>query len=114
MAVLWGILAAAVLLLEHLLCWGRPWRLTRPQAYTVGTATLSLCFTGWALTTPDVTGEAAAIAWWIIAGTGGAVVSIAYWVRGRLAEVRERSREAGFTAAQAVALSSEDLADGNN
>lgn len=113
MMFFWGFLAAVVLLLEHLLCWGRPWRLTRPQAYTVGVATLGLCFSGWAMTTPGVTGEAAVIAWWVIAAMSGAVISSAYWLRGRMAEIKERSKEAGFTAAQAVALS-EEPAHGDN
>lgn len=96
--VIWAVLAAALLLVEHMIFRDRQWRLTRVQSYIVGVATLVLCFTGWAASTNN--GQSA-IALWVIAGAGGATVVIAYWIEERIASVRSDSQLSGVTAAHA-------------
>jgi hypothetical protein len=77
-----GALAAGALVAEHAALWGKRWRLSRPAAYALGTATLGTAFVGWAVQQGEYK---AAVAWCVIAGMGGAVVTTAYYVRGRVA-----------------------------
>lgn len=108
--LIWATLAGALLLVEHMAFRDRRWRLTRPQSYVVGTATLGLCQTGWALTTGY---GVAAIAFWVIAGVGGAVVVGAYWIEGRLAAVQSDARLSGITAEMARGVAEETINAGD-
>lgn len=104
--LIWAALAGALLLVEHLAFRDRRWRLTRPQSYVVGTATLGLCQTGWAMATAN---DQAAIAFWVIAAVGGAVVVGAYWIEGRLAVVQQDAQLSGMTAEMARGVAEEPI-----
>lgn len=108
--LIWATLAGALLLVEHLVFRDRRWRLTRPQSYVVGTATIGICHTGWATTTNNAD---AAIAFWVIAAVGGAVVVGSYWIEARLADVRQDAQMSGMTAEAARGII-EDADSGNN
>lgn len=94
-AVVAGTLAAGALVVEHLAFWERPWRLSRPASYGLGTATLGLVFTWWARRNRA---EESALAWWIIAGLGGSAVVTAHWFRRSLSELDARALAAGRVA----------------
>lgn len=94
-AVVAGSATAGMLLVEHVTLWDEPFRLNRPAAYVVGTATLGVGFTAWAIRHRL---HQAAIAWWAIAGIGGVVVISAHWVRRVFDAVDERAFAAGQVA----------------
>lgn len=88
--------SAATLLAEHLLLWRSPWRLHRLAAYSVGTATLALWFLLWSIL---IGVPGAGIAFILLATPSGAVIVIAYWLRGVLAQLARRDRRAGQISA---------------
>jgi hypothetical protein len=88
-----GALAAGALAAEHMALWQKRWRLSRPAAYALGTATLSTAFIGWCVAEQEYR---AATAWCVIAGMGGAVVTTAYYVRGRLARNDTAAFDTGY------------------
>lgn len=102
-AVICAIGAALSLLAEHLALWDAPWRLSRPASYVLGVATLLIWFAVWAIAQGELNALAALCT---ITGAGGGTVIIAYWVRGRLDEIRTRSRAAG-----AASVLSQDAID---
>jgi hypothetical protein len=105
-SILIGALAASLLLLvEHVTLWPYKCLPHYTARYVLGTAALGLGLTIWATITDRLI---AAVAFWAIAGCGGATVIIAYWVRGQLAK---HDREA-FTAGQVAGLPIHEDADG--
>ena len=103
-----GIAAALLTLSTHLLLWKRPWRLTRTQAYMVGTAQIGLVVTVWALITNH---PEAALAFWGIAGCAGSADLSAWWFRRRLARVVDAATEDGFQRGRIVGLDVPALPD---
>ena len=93
--IIWSLVTALLLLAEHIALWRKPWRLTRPQAYSLGTATIALGYTGWAWSF-GVLG--AAIALWVVIIVSGIVVSGAYYVRRVLADLDRQAFKAGQVA----------------
>jgi hypothetical protein len=92
-----GLGTAGMLLLEHVVLWNQPYRLPRPVAYLVGTATLGCGFSAWAWRRyPD-----AVIGYWMIAGICGSAVVGAYWIRHVLHELDRRAYVAGRIAGTA-------------
>jgi hypothetical protein len=89
----WTI-SSALLIAEHVLLWGQPWRLTRPWNYVIGLGTVLFgCFV-WALTArgPVSTFEA----FWSFAciSASGGWIMLAYYIRDRLAQRSEATRNA--------------------
>lgn len=91
-----GAASGTVLLIEHIALWNEPLRLRPPASYVVGTATLGAAFTWWTLRQHC---PQAAVAFWGIAGIGGAVVSAAYWARHVVHQLDDRAFRAGTVAA---------------
>lgn len=85
-------ITALLLLAEHIALWRRPWRLSRPQAYALGTATIATGYTGWAWAF-GVPG--AALALWMMIIVCGSVVWGAYYIRKALAGMTETARLSG-------------------
>lgn len=114
-AVWMGLAAAAVLLAGHVALWARPWRLSRPAAYSVGLSIIGVAFTLWAASWGL---EAAAVGFWIIAGIGGAAVIAAWWWRAVLQQIRDtsflRGQLRGMTAENIAALDEGAPTDGES
>jgi hypothetical protein len=88
----WTSVTALTLLLEHIALFRKPWRLSRPQAYALGTGTITLGYTGWAWSI-DMIG--AAIGLWVIVAVSGSVVWFAYLIRNALTTMTETARLSG-------------------
>ncbi len=84
--------SAATLLAEHAMLWNKPWKLNRPAAYSVGTATLAFWFFLWSVW---IGYPVVGIGFLYLAGLSGSTVIVAYWVRGRLNRLDKYSRRAG-------------------
>jgi hypothetical protein len=91
-----GTVSGTALLVEHLALWQEPLRLKPPASYVVGTATLGTALTWWTLRQQC---PQAAVAFWGIAGMGGAVVTTAYWLRHVVRQLDDRAFQAGTVAA---------------
>jgi hypothetical protein len=92
---LYAAAAAATLLAEHATLRDR---LTRPQAYVLGTATIGAAFGAWCYRN----GHAEAFAAWAtITGLGGGAILTAWWVRGELAAIDIEAFESGVIAGRA-------------
>lgn len=73
-----AVSCGAMLLAEHVALWAFNKHIPPTAAYTLGTATIGLWLTAWCV----IIGFAmAAVAFWVIAGVGGATVITCYWVR---------------------------------
>jgi hypothetical protein len=100
-----GTVSGTALLLEHLALWQEPLRLKPPASYVVGTATLGTALTWWTLRQQC---PQAAVAFWGIAGMGGAVVTTAYWLRHVVRQLDARAFQAGTVVAPRWTLSLTD------
>lgn len=99
--------AAALLFAEHMAMWDQPWRIDAPWSYVLGVATLAASWIVWGLSaTGPVTPIDAVASIVLISAGGGAVVVVAYAVRGRL----DRARKQTAVVTQAKALT-QDLID---
>ena len=107
-ALLAGIGAALLITATHLLLWRKPWRLTRVQAYAVGTAEIGIVLTIWALV---VGHPESVIGFWSVAGCAGAADVISWWFRRRLARVVDAATEDGFQRGRIVGLDVPALPD---
>jgi len=96
-----GTVSGAALLLEHVVLWAEPLRLQPPANYVVGTATLGAALTWWCYRHDCCQ---AIVAFWGIAGIGGAVVTGAYWTRHVVRQLDARAYEAGAVGAPRGAL----------
>jgi hypothetical protein len=92
---LYAAAAAATLLAEHATLRSR---LTRPQAYVLGTATIGAAFAAWAYRNGH---QSAFAAWATITGLGGGAILGAWWVRGELAAIDIEAFESGVIAGRA-------------
>jgi hypothetical protein len=81
-------LGAILLLAEHLALWRYRERLSKPQAYVIGTATCGAAIT---LVAGLLDDWRIAIVFWTVVGAGGATVAGAYLVRA-VGAGQERSR----------------------
>jgi hypothetical protein len=97
-AVLAAGLSSGLLLLEHAALWRPPFRLSRPASYAVGSTTLGLAFSLWALRHHQAPAYQAMLAWWCIASSGGATVAGAYYVRHILGQIDQQALSAGLVA----------------
>lgn len=98
---------SATLLAEHAMLWRKPWRLSRPAAYSVGTATLAFWFLIWSVW---IGFAVVGVGFLYLSVLSGIPVIIAYWVRGRLAQLNKHSRKAGRVGARP--LRQEDIDGG--
>ena len=71
-------LSSSLLILEHLLLWDVRDRLPLTARYTLGTAAIGAGVTWTSLRRND---PIAAVAFWAIAGMGGALIVSAHWMR---------------------------------
>lgn len=106
-AIIAGLTCAVLIIAIHGLLWHRHWRLSRPQAYTVGTACIGIVLTIWALllNQPETI-----IGFWAIAGLAGSADLVAWWIRSRLQRIETEAEAAGFIRGQIVGLDN----DGQN
>lgn len=89
--------SAATLLAEHAMLWRKPWRLSRPAAYSVGTATLAFWFFLWSIW---IGFPVVGVGFLWLAGLSGIPVIVAYWFRSRLTRLNKNSRKAGRAGAR--------------
>ncbi len=83
-----------MLIVEHIGLWDRPWRLSPPASYSIGTLTLAFWFAIFCwLVSPEYIFFA--VAFLLLAGGSGAFIILAYWLRGRMDILKQRSRNAG-------------------
>ncbi len=100
---------ALLLLVQHIALWRKPWRMSRPQAYALGTGTIALGYTGWAWSF-GIPG--AALALWVMIVVCGAVVWGAYYVRAALAGLTETARLSGRAGRPRTPVLDQDYIDG--
>ena len=91
-----ALLTALLLLVEHIALWVHPWRLSRPQAYALGTGTITAGYTGWAFW---IGVPGAAVGLWVFVVICGMTITIAYYVRRVLADLDRRAFDAGQASA---------------
>ncbi|HEU5100639.1 MAG TPA: hypothetical protein VFU22_16530 [Roseiflexaceae bacterium] len=89
------LLAAALLLVEHIGLWGQTWRLKNPWTYLVGVLTLAVGWIAWAMTAVGPVTPIDAVANIGAVSSAGAVVLVAYYVRGRLAQRDAQAAQQG-------------------
>jgi hypothetical protein len=93
--VIGWLLAAALLIAEHLGMWNQPWRLRRPWNYLVGVLTLATGWIAWAATAASPVTPIDAVANIGAVSTAGVVILIAYYVRGRLDQRDKQAQQQG-------------------
>lgn len=96
-----GCACATLMVATHLLLWRKDWRLTRPQAYTVGVSIIGIVLTIWALLMDN---PESIIAFWAITGIAGAADIVAWWIRGRLDQIVDGAEDVAFKRGQIVGL----------
>jgi hypothetical protein len=99
LAILTGsIVALALLFAEHVALWPYQERLHQVARYVIGTATIGI---GVTLTAALLNVWLIAIAFWCVAGPGGALIVSLWWARGIDAARIDAATDAGMLAGQA-------------
>lgn len=99
-----AVVAAALLIVEHVTLWQQPWTLSRPASYAVGTATLGL---GISITAALLNQPLIAYVFWGVAIPAGAMVIIAYWMRAKLDSLTKSATKRSALAALIIEESEE-------
>lgn len=86
------VIAAALLLTEHVILWSQPWRLTPPWSYIVGVTTLFVGWIAWGMAASGPIAPLDAVANIAVVSSSGSIIVLAYYIRGRIDNARQTDR----------------------